>query len=164
MTKKPAIEDTAYHEAGHVIAHFVQGLTIDNVSIVAADDYFGICYSPPPMLYETTGARERRQVARASIVASYAGYEAEQMLNPNAPDYHGRDDYENAFELSREFGVLPRRCSFVGDEFHMAYLRRLQGEARSLVRKNWDKVQAIAQALIKNNSLSREEAESILSD
>ena len=37
MTKKPAIEDTAYHEAGHVIAHFVQGLTIDNVSIVAAD-------------------------------------------------------------------------------------------------------------------------------
>ena len=49
-------------------------------------------------MYNVTGRRERKQMARACIITSYAGNEAERLHDENASEELSRWDFDNAFE------------------------------------------------------------------
>ena len=99
---------------------------------------------------------------RSHIVALYAGFVAERKFSLDADKRLSEEDDAMAFNLSREYEVMPRRQCAVGDEIHEAYLDRLRTEARSLVRTNWRWVGVLAQALQDAEVLSGAEAVEIL--
>ena len=121
-----AQEDTAYHEAGHCVAIVEQRLPFEYVTIKSDKDVFGeILYQGVSQIEHST-KRERKSIARGHIIAAYGGFEAEKLFNRAADESLSADDDQNAMQLSREFGVMPRRCSHVGDDAHLAYLQRLR--------------------------------------
>lgn len=153
--------NTAYHEAGHAVVLLHYGLTPDSVSIRPAEDYFGIVKHPSPLMFNCSSLRERRSLAKDMIVGCYAGLEAERMVNPQAPDFHGDGDEQNVFDLCRSYGVVPRGCGFIGDEVHRTYLEGLRRRARRLVRRLRPTINALAQTLLEKETLSGVEAEGI---
>lgn len=149
---------TAYHEAGHAVITVALGLTINKVSIVPGEGYSGVCREPGVLGYESSSRRDRRSIARAAIVGSYAGMHAQRLVDPGAPDFHGEGDEADAFELSRMFEVFPRKIGWVGDEQHLAFLDRLRVEARRLVRKHRHAIDKLAELLLQRQELERAEA------
>ena len=157
-----ALLATAYHEAGHVVvaAHF--GLPITDVTIVPSGDALGKATHPSPLMLDLEGtAAARRRAAREMIVAAYAGLAAQRLVEPQAPDFHGSADEENAMCLSQKYAVLPRNCGFVGDEAHEAYLEKLRGEAKRLVRRLRMAIDALARELLGRKTIPGGEAVSI---
>jgi hypothetical protein len=144
---------TCWHEAGHAVAALVQGLTFNEVNVAREGDQNGYCIQPSLLMYDVSSKRERRARARGCIIVSYAGIEAERLLDPDAPQWHGDADFQNAFETSRDYEVLPRGASFVGDEIHIAYLDRLRRQARRLVTQHQATIQRLAEALSVNRRM-----------
>ncbi len=153
LNTRKRLEGTAHHEAGHVVAHWVLGLATKSVSIVACDDYNGLAVSPGVYGYEATGRREQKTIARLNIIASYAGMEAELLFDPAADRTCGAGDVENAFELSRTYGVHPPG-GWIGDDRHLNYLDRLRIQSRRLMKRHWRAVESLAGELLKRKKLS----------
>ena len=152
---------TAHHEAGHAVVHIVQGMPIDRVFIGDRADHHGGCEHPSPMMVDCEPS-ERRGVARAMIVASYDGLEAERLVDPQADAALAADDDGSAYDLSCEYSVLPRRHDHLGDEAHCAYLARLGKEAGRLVRKHRELVRAVAISLMRHKELTGQRAEDVM--
>lgn len=70
--RKVTREATAYHEAGHVVALIVQGLTFTSATIRPDEDTNsnGASRHPPVYGYYYDGMRDRRAMARKMAVAS----------------------------------------------------------------------------------------------
>lgn len=149
-------EQTAYHEAGHVVAKFVFRLHFTEVSILPGEGDLGHVTITNVMGYDTTDGRVRRRLAREIIISCYAGAEAELTYSPKAKD-GGSADRQKVFELSREYGVFPRNNDYVGSQYHMEYLEKLRREARKLVKKHWPAVQIVAEELLKCEKLDQEQ-------
>ena len=134
-------------------------LACNAVSIVRDGDALGHLYSPPVLGYEGSSRRERRAIARDSIIGCYAGMQAERIYDKNAKDSGGYDD-RTAFELSCDYAVTPRRGSRnVDDEQNLAYLETLRTKSRKLVKRHWPVVQALAAELLKRKRLDAESLE-----
>ena len=144
-----------------MVANFALGLAANSATIVPDGDALGSAFSPPVLGYDGNTRQEQRRVARDNILGCYAGMEPERIFDPEAPDCRGASDNENAFWLSREYGATPRRCSYVGDDEHMAYLGRLRAEARKLVLKHWCAVEDVADALEARKTLGPDELDEL---
>jgi hypothetical protein len=151
---KDRLENTAHHEAGHVVAAWAHGLTCESASIEGHEDgSAGRIVHPSEHGYEGSGGRRaQRQIARAHIIVAYAGHEAQLLFDPDAPDGATRDR-DDAWALMRRFEVLPRDCNYVGDDSCVRYLNRLRGDARRLVRRHWPIVEAVARELLNRRTL-----------
>ncbi len=126
---------TAYHEAGHAVVQWHFGLPIFTVTIIPEGDSLGSVAHPPiTMIDMPASRRERRAAARQMILACFAGLHAERLIRPDAEEWRGQSDDDNAFDLSVEHGLLPRSCGHVGDESHLAYLDRMKRESGRLVQ------------------------------
>lgn len=154
---------TAYHEAGHAVAATILGLTFTSVTIEPDEDSLGNCIHPSVFGYEYRGIRERKKIVRECIIVSYAGLQAEKIFNPKAEEWRSGEDKDSAFNLSREFCVLPKGCSCVGDEAHIEFLGKLQREARHLIRQHWSFVSTVAEALLNAKTLTGDQVEEIRS-
>ena len=161
MTRRSAIEikATAYHEAGHGVACVVQGHPVKNLTVVPNATSFGHYVRPSVRDYDCQTVSQMRKVARELILVCYAGWPAEQRCNPDADEWRSKRDYDQAFNLSREFEVFPRSCTVVGDEFHQKYLAELKEKARRLVRRHWNAVEALAAELLKRKTLDKDAIE-----
>lgn len=152
------LKATACHEAGHVVVCVYHGLPVTKASIVPDGDALGSCWHPSPMMVECASARERKTVACQYIIASLAGLPAQRLVDPGCENFHGEDDYTNAFKLSVEYEVFPHFMHHVGDEEHHRYLRKTLGrEARRLVRKQRRAVRALAEVLLKRKTIEGHE-------
>ncbi len=160
MSELPKLQ-IAYHEAGHAVTAILLNLKIVTVTIERGEDSQGVCRVYGVMGYHYTNLRERKSIARNSILNSYAGFEAEKMFNPEADPGFSAEDFEEAEDTSKTFAILPRKC-FVGDEKHLAYLERFKIGARKLLRKSWPSVKAVAEALMEGKTLTHEEVEQII--
>jgi hypothetical protein len=149
---------TAYHEAGHAVVSFALELAVTTVSIRGGDEYHGVCLKPNVLHYNTSSRQERRRIARDMIVSAYAGMHAQRLVDPDPPEHHGDSDDAEAFDLSRQWDVLPRGCGCVGDDRHLAYLDRLRAEAGRLAMRHRGPIEALAGALLLRTELSGEEA------
>ena len=144
------------------MASLVLDLEMEGASILPDKDLgsLGNVDSPSLMHYEP---RDRRQVGRASIVATYAGMEAQRRFDPSNDD-GGDDDERQAFWISSYYQVFPRYISCVGDDRHCAYLERLRGEARRLIRRHWSEVEMVAGLLLVHKRLDRDRLKGLSRD
>ena len=153
--KAARLRAAAFHEAGHaaVLWHF--GLPTTLVNIVPGTYARGQHTHPPPLMLESASTvRERRQVARQMILSTYAGMSAQRLVEPSSSSWHEEDDDQGAFELSMEYGVLPRGCGFVGDEEHTRYLNGLRREAARLVKRLSREIEALAEELMRKKKMT----------
>jgi len=153
-------ERPAHHQAGHVVASWVRGLHVDGVSISPKGNDLGRVAVPPIFECGCVDRREERRMARAHIVASYAGMAAERLHDPRSPCREDRDA-ETALWLSERFRVFPRRMTYVGDGHHVRYLDGLRVEARRLVRRRRRVVEAVAEVLLEQGRLGPEEIDAL---
>jgi hypothetical protein len=109
-------------------------------------------------------ASERRKLARDFILISYAGIPAQRLVDSNVDPLHGGMDEEQAFETSRQFNVLPRKMSYIGDEQHHKYLDRLRREAIALVKRNEPAIRHLASILLERVTMTGKEVERALAD
>lgn len=79
------------------------------------------------------------------------------------PDSNGADDECDAFELSRTYNVVPRHRCNIGDEYHLAFLRKLQKEAeRRLVLRHREAIAALAEELLKKTEMNHEQVKKVI--
>ena len=162
--KKVALkqQDTAYHEAGHAVAILARGLSVELVTIIPGEGFNGVCYHPSVYGYYTASKTVQRQIARDIIVVCYAGLPAARLLDPKASESGARQDEIDAFNLSREFQVFPKRISCVDDDNHNAYLNKLKKEAERLVKRNQRAIGALAEELLKKKTMNQQQAEKVV--
>lgn len=145
----PSIEETAYHEAGHWSAHEYFGHTVLDASITPKDDYLGAV--------QVAYQHFDRDWLRQSIIALYAGAEAQRRYNPSATEDDLRaegDEVEawRALVKMIELGERVKGCSFVGDDVFLARLERYRRESRRLVAQLWPDISQKATALLQNHT------------
>lgn len=148
---RSTLEETAFHEAGHAVVGTLLGLTLNNVDIRRVGERNGVC-AWSPLLYGDP--RQRKVDARGHIVTSFAGMEAQRLVNPDADDAAGSDDRHVAFTLSVDHAVLPRGCRVVGDDNHHAYLRKLEREAHKAVKAYRPMIERVAKVLLQKRRLT----------
>jgi ATP-dependent Zn protease len=151
----------AYHEAGHAVACLVQGLGFQGVSIGTEGETADYSLHPSPLDYHFSTCREHRSIARRCIVVSYAGIEAERLVEAGESE-DGHTDLCRAFEVSRLYEVFPKYMNCVGDEAHVAYLKRLRAEARRLVKQHRGAIGRLAQALLNGAATTDDQVRDIL--
>jgi hypothetical protein len=115
-----------------------------------------------PMWYDFSGsiAIGRKKVARQLIIVCYAGFEAQLRFNPSALHEYSEIDYKDAFELSRDFKVLPRKRGCANDDPH-ASMRHLRDEAKRLVKREWSTITAVALRLLQRRTLQESDVKEI---
>ncbi|MBZ5688860.1 MAG: hypothetical protein LAP86_27945 [Acidobacteriia bacterium] len=152
------IIEVAHHEAGHAVAAFVLNLKIarKGLTIVPNEQSRGSVSLPPRFrerLDTTPGGSlppsDRIRIENYAIAAC-AGDEAQKRFNPHRR-YQGHDDVEYAEKLLSNISGNDDICS--------ARLKVARLEARSLVNKHWDEIEAVAATLLEHKTLTPEQAQ-----
>lgn len=146
--------------AAHVIVSMRSSLPVDSVTVVSETN--GKVSQPSPFLlnYGTSNQDDaRRKAARDLIIATYAGLEAQRLVDRHVEDQQVESD---AWSLSREYGVLPPGCDHFGDDVHDRYMRRLRKKAATLARLLRPCIEPTAYELVRHGTMSGDEIEAYL--
>ena len=65
--------------------------------------------------------------------------------------------YSGALGFSIQHGMFGNCCRCPGDEGYHKYLRRLDGQARKIVRDHWAAVERLAAELMQRHAMTLEE-------
>lgn len=149
-------KDTAYHEAGHVVAARIKKIPIFEATIIPERDLDGHVLHCNPLRgikLDCDSSLQARRRAESAIIVCYAGPAAQMKYSPHSwQDFHGNDDFEMAS------GIAVR---IYGDDVD-THLERLDRIANDLIEARWNDVVIIAEALIKEQTLDQERIEEIL--
>jgi hypothetical protein len=127
--------DLAYHEAGHAVAALALGQTVARVSIMREDASRGV--QVPSFNAEDSAA------VRDKVLILLAGCAAQQVRDPTSPRRQDAKDW-------------PRAEALIGDT---AALEAEWDRAMALLQtpEHWQQVDRIAQALLRERILEREQ-------
>jgi len=152
---------TAYHEAGHVVAHWALGIPFRYVTIRPRTG-FGVwgslrTYGIPQGVRKRLDVREPRPrdlaQVEAHIVASLAGLAAEYRLLGigHGPEYEAeaRDYADQCYSLA----LLLSYPQALPAEGARAYRDGLWLRSKGLVADRWPAVEAVAMALLERGTL-----------
>lgn len=167
--------NTAYHEAGHAVIGRVLDLDCGHATIVADHDSSGHAITEDPWVtagrwearywaeFERTGKmpryRDVESVFRARILTFMAGREAELELLGDGGLGEGDDRYQ--IELMAEQIPIPG----AEDDLAAAWSRyeaRLRRQARRLVRRHRERIERVAEALLKHGRLEAAELDALV--
>jgi ATP-dependent Zn protease len=138
---------TAYHEAGHTVAHRVVGIVCGEASIVPK-----MCGGFVIAADQRRGKlRDRRSVLVGRIICFMAGREAEIVAFGDEHEIGDGDDLLQIALMAEDAGVSE------------AYLERMRRKVRPLPRRHWHKVAAVADALLVRKTLSGPEIDALIS-
>ena len=148
---------TAYHEAGHAVAHFFRRLPIRQVSIQPNRwrNTLGHVrgYRPKSFVQWLEGAYVglRRESwfhyrAVSEIVCALAGSTAEKLATKRADHVGARIDYERAAYFAEAISATATQMS--------ALLKWLEIVAQDLVKTRWSAVEVVAAALLDRTVLT----------
>jgi hypothetical protein len=162
MSKYQQLRATAYHEAGHAVAAYVQGIGIGRkgVSVVRDGDTDGRVYAHKGFNgnpeYDRSGTRlgaERRTVVTLAGEAAQRKFRVSSVRR-----YHAGSDWDNAVNLMSHFVASDRELS--------AYLELLRVRAEQLVENPecWAMIDAVATALMEHDTLSAAVVKTICKD
>jgi hypothetical protein len=155
------LERTAYHEAGHVMAHFRLHVVFRYVTIIPAEGFLGCVRTYPhgrkfrEHIENGDYTLRERDRLENDIVIYFAGNEAEKK-------YCGRYNHQGATSDRHNSIDLAGYIAGEGEALE-AYLRWLRLRARDLIANslNWKAVQMVAEALLERKTLTHEEGRMI---
>jgi hypothetical protein len=138
---------TAYHEAGHAVAHYALGRTIRRVTIVPDDDTLGhlrgrVLHDSEKLrsgLFEFDTLKELK-AAEDEIVCALCGPIAEARFTGKENEVGASGDYETVAKI-----VLALHATGDVADAHLAYL---EAQAREIVEVLWYLVEALAAKLV----------------
>jgi len=150
---------TAYHEAGHAVADALLSIAIEEVTIVAAEDYTGICRTHPLCVLRLVEAVESREegaddLLRRHVVGRLAGGEAYRLLTGEDQDPdHVEQDMDGVADLVLR--LLPCDAEHSIDATDL--VNESSAIACSLLQRWWPAVEVVAHALLKQGTLAGRE-------
>jgi len=137
---KSALAATAYHEAGHFVLAWAQGIAVHRIEITVRT---GLVVTEPISLEALEEPDRRDQRIRVCL----AGGIAQRRFNPRSlRRCHIRQDNENAFDFA---------CS---EDNVQARLDRLEAETEAIVKQLWPLIEALAGELIVRRRMTGDEA------
>lgn len=153
--------DTAHHEAGHAVAHWLLGQPVVSLTVVADEDNdsLGLCRGEgfPDWFQPDVGTDdEHRLLAERHIVAMLAGAAAERHYrsivgehDDEAVNDGASHDYGNAFDLA---------SYFMGSDAEIEpFLEWLAVRTTALVGNNWHLVEGLAGQLLVTPTMTGDE-------
>jgi ATP-dependent Zn protease len=151
---------TAYHEAGHAVVSWVVGLQIEGASIEPQGSSLGrVSFTAMEAIEVYDEILHRR------LISSYAGVKAVELCtgrptdsdDPNTnPAYRGSD--------WDEVTALTRALAGSEESEQAALQERAEEEAQRILCENWRGVEAVAYALLTNQSLDSVDLSRILEE
>lgn len=163
------LEETAYHEAGHVVLTQLLGGLVDVITICPGDDYLGRvmarCSSNPAILYAGVEAQRRFVLDQgrrwSENKAFHSGYvdwlEADGLISDYvAGQLQGSDSDEHEPEETPEEKEAERKA------FARDVRKYCKKAVKMLLQDFWPAVQAIAAALLEQGTLTGSEVEAII--
>jgi ATP-dependent Zn protease len=142
---------TAYHEAGHAVVAYVMGEAVNSVSIIEDEESLGRAITP--FDEERLIDEEDHEYMKRLLVGCYAGVKADKVLTGEEPELLG-NDLSGAVELVIRLSAT--------EEEQLVVSGRAADWAESLLRENWQKVRAVAEALLKHRELDAATVEQLL--
>ena len=154
MKRTKALRSTAYHEAGHAVMAWHEGLSINEISIVPDHKSSGRIIHANPLRgihLDMDNSNRARIRAESAIRVALAGPIAQRHYNPRGFQHrHAESDYELAKDR-----ILYITGS--GEEAN-AYMNLLEIQTRQIVTGlHWSLVDYLAKALLERQRLSRKE-------
>lgn len=146
------LKRTMSHEAGHAAISVRLGLRFHPITIHEVGMYDG-SVEPDLSGEDSENKSKVDEIARKQVIVAYAGAEAQRMLHPDQPESEiaagAHDDYCKIRNIAKE-------C-----KLSSADLEHAKQEAALLVEQRRDEIQAIAEVLWRNRSLTYAEAKEI---
>jgi ATP-dependent Zn protease len=166
---------TACHEAGHAVIGRVLGLLCGSATVVPDAVGFGCTTVKSPLAtldeWDARGrsrfnGRDLRSIYRAYVMELMAGREAAELCCGSGGSFVGdSDDIQQidnliyrTYHLDLSYFGLPP-CNLSGD---FSRLDRLRKATRGLCIRHREKIERVAQALIKHRTLSPEAIEALM--
>jgi len=150
---------TAYHEAGHAVVAFNERVAIHSITIEACRDYAGRVIRGNPyqgIKLNIDNTLRSRNRAKAVVRVLLAGYMAQKIKDPNSyRSQHDKTDRQTAADLIRRI-ASPRTPD--------ASLKVLGLELSDTLASQWYQVEALAQELLKQRTLSQKEVRKVIMD
>lgn len=148
----------AYHEAGHAVALWSQGLRFSEASIIADEltDTLGHVRLHFPKWFrpDYDASTRSRLYAEKQIIADFAGKIAEsRFVRRNVREGIWKD-YKDAFNMACYFCSTPKTAN--------TFLHFLFSMARDLIASRWWAVVAVANALVAERHLRHKDVVSII--
>jgi hypothetical protein len=151
------LTDTAYHEAGHVVADFVLGIRIDRVSIIPDEDTLGHVRNNAPFRRSDVAEfdispRDRRRLENR-IIGLYTGEVSAARAKEREPDLSAVGNTSDLRQIG-SLGHLGRGLYDLHPDEQAAYLELLFVRARLLVDDYWFLINPLAAELLTTRALS----------
>jgi hypothetical protein len=144
---QPAIEVTAFHEAGHAVAHFDLEIPIGYVTIVPKGDSLGRATGRRPRWFDPDEVSARMQWhVQREIVSLYAGPIAESKMTGAGNHAGAEGDHHTIVQLAD--------CVVGGAEELQAFISWLEIRSTNLVEHRWFAIEAVAQALLNEKRMT----------
>lgn len=157
-------QETAYHEAGHVVAHHVLGLPFEYVTIVPDEDSEGHIIDADYEPGELGASMEENDYQYSEMVILCASVGAEKHLTSETSTL---EEIEGAIaQEDPDHDALRCYARSIAGTGDLDRQERLQvcalEDARRLVTHYWADVETIANALLRRKTLSSEEVRALL--
>jgi ATP-dependent Zn protease len=153
------LRKTAYHEAGHAVAHYFLRLPFKSVTIKPSAEYKGRIVGgkiPKSFRPDTTWDYRTERRLEREMIALLAGLAAVKRLTGRNSWRGGGKDVSSAIDLAMYVG---------GDSDGVsAYLSWMIQRARGFMRNplHWHCVEVLAKELIKRRTIKAREARNII--
>jgi len=148
--------DTAYHEAGHLVAKMFFRLHPIKATIIREGIEGGSVTSPyeDQFQYEFDEIKQKT-FARKSLISSFTGYAAEKKYDPNTTTAGSINDFLEASDRAGSILMLPKKFQqpFTGQGYYDYVLHRFIPLAEKFVNRHWGEITYVAELLIKNKTL-----------
>jgi hypothetical protein len=178
-TRREAAFDrlTAYHEAGHAVAHIYLSVRFKRVHLCHAKTGGGFldgvrvpffkseadrdCWFENDTIVTFAGPLAERRYAPRSNWREGMGHDGVQKL------YYGEDDVVSYVRVARgsDLEYIRRNLEALGyyhGEARGAYQSKLEARAKALVKQLWPQIQIVAAALLKRKVLSEADVRKLM--
>lgn len=143
----------AYHEAGHIVAAFLNGVEFYSVTVEPSGEELGYAEIRNPFHAWKRGNGTRRAALEKHLIGIFSGPAAESLFTGKKSNADSEDEDAARYWLEQS---PPPSCAYIGDGVFEAYLRRMRMRARILMRDNWSLVEDLAETLAILRTMDRE--------
>ena len=159
--KYSLLERTAYHEAGHAVAHHHNQLGLQLISIVRTRNSLGNCSGSIKRLVTTIAKLEEgsndlktRVYVERQIQVFLAGLTSEWLLTGRRTWRHFQQDLDSAENLARSLEGSGEATS--------ALLTLLRIRTEAFLKNHWHEVEALGVALLERKTLTGKQGRQII--